>query len=126
MISPYGQIWNEALLVASAGNAGESVPRGLLMLSRIQRVFGAVESDGIIHAMETNSDDQVRHAIEAYRYFELPEEAELLEDLRAHRGDDEYMNDKEPEVDRVLDSESLDRAVKGRIAAWPHDFNVAS
>lgn len=67
-------IWNRACL----DFGGPSPAEGDRALAALLQAHGRVMSEGVVHALESLSVEELSEAIAGFRYFGLPRAAEVL------------------------------------------------
>ncbi|SNT64863.1 protein of unknown function [Asanoa hainanensis] len=84
------RIWNDAADYGVDGEVPEGTPPGVEHLASLLRVYNCAMSGGLDFALEVNEPFRVVRAIEAMRYFGLPEAADFLADVltRSEKGED--------------------------------------
>src|SRR4051794_38732543 len=117
-------IWNRAALEGGGPQArgGDKALAGLL------RAHGMFCSGGLTHAVEMLSAEQIREAIEGFRYFGLTEASSLLEDAVAPgNSDDASLDAVFDDLDErygsiVPTDETLAARFRERLVETPGDF----
>lgn len=74
-------IWNQAADHGADGDVPEGTPPGIEQLASLLRVYNSAMGGGLGFALEVNEPFRVRRAINAFRYFELDEAADFLQDV---------------------------------------------
>ncbi|MBO3742932.1 DUF4259 domain-containing protein [Actinoplanes flavus] len=116
-------IWNDAADYGADGEAPDGTPPGIEHLASLLRVHNSVMGGGVGFALEVNEPFRVRRAIDALRYFELPEAAALLDDVLRRDLDGEPADTRpDDELTALLDGDYLDRAFRAKAERVPADF----
>lgn len=110
-------IWNRACL----DFGGISPAEGDRALAVLLQAHGTVMNGGIVHALGSLSTRELSEAMAAFRYFGLPQAAEVL----AQEWDD--TEETEERLDRmyeaaVPDDGTIERAFSSKLATCPEAF----
>ncbi|MEU7923463.1 DUF4259 domain-containing protein [Micromonospora zamorensis] len=117
-------IWNEAADYGADGEVPKGTPPGIEQLASLLRVYNCAMGGGLGFALEVNEPFRVRHAINAMRYFGLPETAGFLEDVLERSLNGEPPDSLPPDGDffDLVDDEAVGRAFMVKTAEVPSDF----
>jgi hypothetical protein len=117
-------IWNEAVDYGADGEVPDGTPSGMEQLASLLRVYNSAMGGGLGFALEVNEPFRVRRAINAMRYFEFAEAADLLENVLDRSLNGESPDSSPPDDDFIdlMDGESVRRAFKAKVAQIPADF----
>jgi hypothetical protein len=121
-------IWNRAGVYGADGEPPEGTPRGIVYLSYLLRVYNSAMGGGLGFAVEVNEPFRLQRAIEAMRYFGLPELAALVTDLLDHDLDGAYAESRQADLDALLGprDENLEAAYRAKARKAPADFGLDS
>jgi hypothetical protein len=120
-------VWNRAGSLGADGEAPDGIPRGVVQLSYLLRVYNSAMGGGLGFAVEVNEQFRLQRAIDAMHYFGLPELAALVADLLDHDLDAEYAESRQSDFDALLGprDENLSCAYRTKATESPADFGLA-
>ncbi|WBB86131.1 hypothetical protein O7542_03010 [Micromonospora sp. WMMC264] len=119
-------IWNDAADYGADGEAPEGIPRGIVQLSYLLRVYNSAMSGGLGFAVEVNEPFRLKRAMDAMQYFGLADLAELVADLIEHDLEIYHAGSRHDDLETLLGPQggALTRAFRVKAAERPADFGL--
>ncbi|MET8093078.1 hypothetical protein [Micromonospora sp. NPDC005220] len=123
MMKSFDDVYNEAVDYSVEGVLPQGAPVGVARLSQALRAYNAIMGGGLGFAMEVIGREEFERALEGFRYLDLGRVANLLADLVESFGTAEYDEQKEVDLDQLINQGDivLD-AFRRKVSAFPSDF----
>ncbi|MEU2610936.1 hypothetical protein ABZ570_04995 [Micromonospora sp. NPDC007271] len=107
------------------GAVSADAPLGVARLAHVHRVFNAIMGGGFGYAVEVIELDEFERAIDAFRYLNLVEVADLLAELVRSYGESSYDERKEEAFDALINESALVLdAYRRKASENPSDFGL--